>query len=344
MPERPSRFINPGHQTITWPDNNEASREHSRKGEYFGPFQPRRQAVHRTINALARAFLIPLMLGCGLRELHAAVPAAQLKRCAGVRHRRDRPADYAEPRCARRVVLAAAAARVARTSLPPRWRGGTCSISMRAAAYRWTSSPRFPRIQAHSGIQSAQRHGGTTCYAVHKQGALFCSRCSSPHRPEWGKPRLLPKADRSCRIGRARVVPAPFYDDKAVCPRCASSRRNPRQGRLEREGKKKKREKGRGTGATHPARCIGASERKDLVEPCDSPMRARRRSQFAETSSQQRLADRAGRTILASTCHGDRGLRQQPISQGRTRRRHDVCTLPEGFRKNQYRKFKSGCT
>ncbi len=61
----------------------------NRPGDYFGPFASV-WAVNRTITALGARLPDPLMLGCGVRKPHAAVPAASDQALLGALHRRDR--------------------------------------------------------------------------------------------------------------------------------------------------------------------------------------------------------------------------------------------------------------
>ena len=74
----------------------------SRQGSYFGPFASV-WAVNRTITALQRAFLLALMLGCVLREPHAAVPAAPDQALLGAVHAARSIRRISASWCARRM-------------------------------------------------------------------------------------------------------------------------------------------------------------------------------------------------------------------------------------------------
>jgi excinuclease ABC subunit C len=202
----------------------------------------------------------------------------------------------------------------------------------RAAIYRDRLAA-LSAIQAHQGINPRGVEEADV-FALHQEGGFSCVEVFFFRTGQnWGNRAYFPRADRS--LGPEDVLGAfiaQFYDDKP-CPRCIFVSHDVTDRALIAEALSVK--SGRRVEVVMPQR----GEKKDLVEHALANAREALGRKLAETSSQQRL-------LAALT--GTFGLSQPPRRievydnshiQGSNAVGAMIVAGPEGFQKNQYRKF-----
>ena len=188
-------------------------------------------------------------------------------------------------------------------------------------------------MQAHQGINPRGVEEADV-FAVHQEGGFSCVEVFFFRTGQnWGNRAYFPRADRSLSAGHVLgAFLAQFYDDKP-CPRLILISHDVEDRALIAEALSIK--SGHKVEIAVPQR----GEKKDLVEHALANAREALGRKLAETSSQQRLL--AG---LAETFDLPRPPRRIEVFdnshiQGTNAVGAMIVAGPEGFRKNQYRKF-----
>ena len=303
----------------------------SRKGRYFGPFASA-GAVGRTINALQRAFLLRTCSDSVYDSRTRPCLLYQIKRCSGPCTGEVSEADYAELVDEATAFLSGRSSDV-KTMLSHSMQSASSDLDFeRAAVYRDRLAA-LSHVQGHQGI-NPEGIEEADVFAIHQEGGLtsiqvFFFRTGQ----NWGNRAYFPKADPS--LEPEAVLAAflgQFYDDTPA-PRLillpvriedeallaeALSLRAERKVRIE-----------------VPSR--GA--KRDLVDHAASNAKEALGRRLAETSTQARLLDGLQQTF---------GLQRPPRRVEVYDNSHIMGTAavgamivagPEGFAKNQYRKF-----
>ena len=303
----------------------------NRKGQYYGPFASA-QAVHRTITALERAFLIRSCSDSVYESRTRPCLLHQIKRCSGPCTGEIALADYAELAREANAFLAGRSGAVRDELAGEMTKAAEALDFERAAAYRDRLSA-LAAIQAHQGINprsvteadvfAAYQQGGFTCIEV------FFFRTGQ----NWGNRAYFPKADRSLGAGEVLgAFLAQFYDDKP-CPRCVFISVDIPDRELLAEALTTK--SGHRVDVTVPVR----GEKKALVEHALANAKGALGRKLAETSSQQRLLAGLAQTFGLPRVPRRIEVYDNSHIQGSNAVGAMVVAGPEGFRKNQYRKF-----
>ena len=304
---------------------------HARKGDYFGPFASA-QAVHRTINALERAFLIRSCSNAVYESRTRPCLLHQIKRCSGPCTGEIALPDYAELVREARGFLAGRSGAV-RDELATAMEQAAETLDFeRAAAYRDRLAA-LSAIQAHQGINPRSLEEADV-FAVHQQGGFSCVEVFFFRTGQnWGNRAYFPRADRS--LAGSEVLGsflAQFYDDKP-CPRCVLiSEAVPDQDLLAAALTTKS---GHKVDVSVPKR----GERKDLVDHALANAREALGRKLAETSSQQRLLTALSERFTLARPPRRIEVYDNSHIQGSNAVGAMIVAGPEGFRKNQYRKF-----
>jgi len=303
----------------------------SRPGDYYGPFASA-QAVHRTLTALERAFLIRSCSDTVFESRTRPCLLYQIKRCsAPCTGEIDRDA-YAALVDEAKAFLAGRSQAVRRELAREMERASDALDFERAAAYR-------DRLAALSAIQARQGVNPRTLtdadvFAAYQQGGYTCIQVFFFRTGQnWGNRAYFPKADRS--LSAAEVLGsflAQFYDDKP-CPRCVLVSEDVPDRALLAEALTTK--SGHRVEVVVPMR----GEKKELIDHALVNAREALGRKLAETSSQHRLlaavADAFGLTRAPRRIE----VYDNSHIQGTNAVGAMVVAGPEGFRKNQYRKF-----
>ena len=304
----------------------------NRKGDYFGPFASA-GAVNRTINMLERAFLLRSCSDPRVREPHAPLPAAPDQALLGALHRRDRPGGLRRAgRGGDRASSRARARTRARCTSASMQEAAASQDYEQAAKYRnrlWalahvTADQNInPEGIEEADVFAAYQEGGQTCVQV------FFFRAGQ----NWGNRAYFPRADKS--LGPEEVLEsfiAQFYDDKPV-PRCIFlSHELPMQALLA------------------EALSTKAERKVEDARAAAGYQDNHRRARHAECARSlgRRLAETSSQRILLEGLKERFGLARVPRRievydnshiQGASAVGAMIVAGPEGFVKNQYRKF-----
>jgi excinuclease ABC subunit C len=303
----------------------------ARKGDYYGPFASV-WAVNRTITALERAFLIRSCADAVYESRTRPCLLHQIKRCSAPCTGEISHGDYAALVGEARAFLSGRSQAV-REQLGAEMDQAAIALDFERAAVLRDRLAALSAIQSQQGINlrgvdeadvfAAHQDGGFTCIEV------FFFRAGQ----NWGNRAYFPRADRS--LGAAEVLGeflAQFYDDKP-CPRCIFLSHDIAERELLAEALAIK--EGHKVEISVPRR----GERKLVLDQAVANAREALGRKLADTASQQRLlAGLAGVFGLAKPPQRVEVYDNSHI-QGTNAVGAMIVAGPEGFRKNQYRKF-----
>nr|WP_062234590.1 excinuclease ABC subunit UvrC [Aureimonas sp. N4] len=303
----------------------------SRKGSYFGPFASG-GAVGRTVASLQRAFLLRTCTDSVYETRTRPCLLYQIKRCSGPCTREVSLEDYASLVLDAKGFLSGRSNQVKQAIAGAMQEAAEDLDFERAAVFRDRLSA-LAHIQGHQGINP---HGveEADVFAIHQEGGLTCIQVFFFRTGQnWGNRAYFPKADSTLEPGEVLgAFLSQFYDDKPP----ASLVLLPvevEDGPVLAEALATK--AGRRVQIAVPRR----GEKKDLVDHATANAREALGRRLAETSSQARLLAGLKETF---------GLEQVPRRIEVFDNSHIMGTNavgamivagPQGFAKNQYRKF-----
>ncbi len=303
----------------------------SRPGNYYGPFASV-WAVNRTITALQRAFLLRSCSDGFFESRTRPCLLHQIKRCSAPCTQEIDFAAYGELVREANAFLSGKSHAVKEELAAEMEKASAALDFERAAVYR-------DRLAALSAVQSTQGINPRSVeeadvFAIHQDGGFSCIEVFFFRTGQnWGNRAYFPKADRT--LGPGEVLGAflaQFYDDKP-CPRCILLSHDVPERALLAEALSAK--TGRKVEVSVPQR----GERMELVTHALVNAREALGRKLADTSSQQKLL------AALAECFGlPRAPRRIEVYdnshiQGTNAVGAMIVAGPEGFRKNQYRKF-----
>ena len=303
----------------------------TRPGQYYGPFA-NAGAVNRTVNALQRAFLLRSCSDSFFESRTRPCLLHQIKRCAAPCTQEIDFAGYAELVREANAFLSGRS-RSVQKELSAEMETASHALDFERAAIYRDRLAALSAIQSHQGINPRNVEEADV-FAVHQDGGysvveVFFFRTGQ----NWGNRAYFPKADRS--LGGAEVLGAfmaQFYDDKPA-PRLILTSEDFEERDLLAEALSAK--SGHRIEISVPQR----GERKELVMHALANGREALARKLADTASQQRLFKALTETF---------GLPREPRRievydnshiSGTNAVGSMIVAGPEGFRKNQYRKF-----
>ena len=303
----------------------------SRKGDFFGPFASA-GAVGRTINSLQRAFLLRTCTDSVFETRSRPCLLYQIKRCSGPCTHEIDEAGYAELVSEARDFLSGRSNNI-KAQISAAMQEASDDLDFERAAIYRDRLAALSHVQAHQGI-NPQSVEEADLFAIHCEGGQFCIQVFFFRTGQnWGNRAYFPKADPA--LEPAEVLSAflaQFYDDKP-CPRLILLSEAVEEAELLSEALS--------TRANHrvainvPQR----GEKKDLVDHAMQNAREALGRRLAETSSQARLLDGLAKTFgLARTPRRIEVYDNSHI-MGTNAVGAMIVAGPEGFQKNQYRKF-----
>src|SRR5215472_14862591 len=303
----------------------------TRQGRYYGPFASA-GAVNRTINALERAFLLRSCSDSYFEARTRPCLLYQIKRCSAPCTREIDFAGYSELVKEANEFLSGRSQSV-QTQLADEMDNASTTLDFeRAAIYRDRLSA-LSAIQSHQGINPRSIEEADV-FAVHQAGGYSCVEVFFFRTGQnWGNRAYFPKADRA--IASDEVLSAflaQFYDDKPP-PRLILVSHEFGERALLAEALSAK--SGRKVEVSKPNR----GERKELVQHALANARGALARKLADTSSQQKLL--GAMTEVFSLPRKPRRIEVYDNSHisGSNAVGAMIVAGPEGFRKNQYRKF-----
>src|SRR5450631_2185084 len=303
----------------------------TRKGQYYGPFA-NAGAVNRTINALERAFLLRSCSDSYFEARTRPCLLHQIKRCSAPCTQEIDFAGYSELVREANEFLSGRSQSVQKELSVEMDKASTAMDFERAAIYRdrlgalsaITSQPGMnPRTLEEADVFAVHQAGGYTCVEV------FFFRTGQ----NWGNRAYFPKADRV--LGAPEVLSAflaQFYDDKPPPRLVLVSHAFEERALL---AKALTTKSGRKVEVSVPQR----GERKELVQHALTNAREALARKLADTSSQQKLLNALTETFALPRKPRRIEVYDNSHIGGSNAVGAMVVAGPEGFRKNQYRKF-----
>ncbi len=303
----------------------------ARPGRYFGPFASV-WAVNRTITALQRAFLLRSCSDGFFESRTRPCLLHQIKRCSAPCTREIDFGGYSELVREATGFLSGKSQTVKRELAGEMEKASNELDFERAAIYR-------DRLAALSAVQSTQGINPRSVeeadvFAIHQDGGFSCIEVFFFRTGQnWGNRAYFPKADRALPPGEVLgAFLAQFYDDKPAPSAILLSHEIPERALLSDALTAKS---GRRVEVSVPMR----GEKKELVAHALTNAREALGRKLADTSSQQRLM--AGLAQAFGLPRPPRRIEVYDNShiQGSNAVGAMIVVGPEGFRKNQYRKF-----
>ena len=303
----------------------------SRKGDYFGPFASA-GAVGRTINALQRAFLLRSCTDTMFESRTRPCLLYQIKRCSGPCTGEITPADYAELVNEAKDFLSGRSQKV-KGEISAAMQEASAALDFERAAVHRDRLAALSHVQSHQGI-NPQSVEEADVFAIHQDGGQSCVEVFFFRTGQnWGNRAYFPKADRA--LAAAEVLNsfiAQFYDDKP-CPRLILLSHAVEDQELLAEALATR--AGRKVAISVPSR----GEKKDLVGHALQNAREALGRRLAETSTQAILLQGLAKTFGLETAPRRIEVYDNSHIMGTNAVGAMIVAGPEGFAKNQYRKF-----
>ena len=303
----------------------------SRKGDYFGPFASA-QAVGRTINSLQRAFLLRSCTDSFFENRTRPCLLYQIKRCAGPCTGEISHGAYAELVEEAKGFLSGRSQKV-KTEMSSAMQEAAEALDFERAAIFRDRLAALSHVQSHQGINT-QVVEEADVFAIHQEGGQVCIQVFFFRTGQnWGNRAYFPKADPALEASAVLgSFLAQFYDDKPTPRMILLSHAVDEQDLL---AEALSARAGRKVAVSVPQR----GEKRDLADHALQNAREALGRRLAETSTQARLLAGFAETF---------GLDKPPVRIEVYDNSHIMGTNavgamivagPEGFVKNQYRKF-----
>ncbi|UXS00721.1 excinuclease ABC subunit UvrC [Agrobacterium tumefaciens] len=303
----------------------------ARKGDYFGPFASA-GAVGRTINSLQRAFLIRTCTDSVFETRTRPCLLYQIKRCSGPCTHEISDAGYDELVQEAKDFLSGKSQSV-KTAIARQMNEAAEDLDFeRAAVYRDRLAA-LSHVQSHQGINPAGIEEADV-FAIHHEGGISCIQVFFFRTGQnWGNRAYFPKADPS--LSSAEILNAflaQFYDDKPVPRQILLSETVEEQELLA---------AALGEKAGHKVTIVvpQRGEKKDITDHVLANAREAHGRKLAETSSQTRLLKGFAETFGLPYVPRRIEIYDNSHIMGTNAVGGMVVAGPEGFVKNQYRKF-----
>ena len=303
----------------------------TRPGRYFGPFASA-GAVNRTITALQRAFLIRSCTDSFFESRTRPCLLHQIRRCAGPCTREIDFGGYSTLVREASDFLSGKSHAVKQELAGEMEKAAGELEFERAALYR-------DRLAALSAIQSQQGINPRTVeeadvFAIHQEGGFSCVEVFFFRTGQnWGNRAYFPRAEKTFTPEEVLgSFLAQFYDDKPP-PRNILLSHEIEESELLANALSIK--AGRKVEVTAPKR----GEKKELVTHALTNAREALGRKLADTATQSRLLDAMAATL--SLPHSPKRIEVYDNShiQGTNAVGAMIVAGPDGFVKNQYRKF-----
>ena len=303
----------------------------TRAGHYYGPFA-NAGAVNRTINALQRAFLLRSCSDSFFEARTRPCLLHQIKRCSAPCTQEIDFAGYGELVREANEFLSGRS-RLVQKELATEMDTASAALDFERAAIYRDRLAALSAITSHQGINPRTLEEADV-FAVHQAGGYTCVEVFFFRTGQnWGNRAYFPKADRALAAGEVlSAFLAQFYDDKPP-PRLALVSHEFEERALLAAALTTK--SGRKVEVSVPQR----GERKELVQHALANAREALARKLADTSSQQKLLKALTETFALPRAPRRIEVYDNSHIGGTNAVGAMVVAGPEGFRKNQYRKF-----
>jgi excinuclease ABC subunit C len=303
----------------------------TRRGHYYGPFASV-WAVNRTINALQRAFLLRSCSDPFFESRTRPCLLYQIKRCSAPCTKEIDFPDYSALVREANDFLSGRSKKVKDQLADEMEKASGVLDFERAGIYRDRLAA-LSAIQSHQGVNPRGVEEADV-FAVYQQGGFSCVEVFFFRTGQnWGNRAYFPKADRS--LSGEEVLSAflaQFYDDRPpprliLVSHAIADRQLLAEALCTKVGHKIE--------IVLPLR----GEKKDLVEHALANAREALGRKLAETSSQEKLLRQLSDTFVLPKVPRRIEVYDNSHIQGSNAVGAMIVAGPEGFRKNQYRKF-----
>jgi excinuclease ABC subunit C len=303
----------------------------TRAGHYYGPFASA-GAVNRTVNALQRAFLLRSCSDSFFEARTRPCLLYQIKRCAAPCTQEIDFAGYSELVREASDFLSGRSRAVQKEMAAEMDTASNALDFERAAVYRDRLAA-LSAITSHQGINPRTLEEADV-FAVHQAGGYTCVEVFFFRTGQnWGNRAYFPKADRALAAGEVlSALLAQFYDDKPPPKLVLASHDFEERALLAAALTAKS---GRKVEVSVPQR----GERRELVQHALANAREALARKLADTSSQQKLLKALAETFALPRQPRRIEVYDNSHIAGTNAVGAMVVAGPEGFRKNQYRKF-----
>ncbi len=301
------------------------------KGSYFGPFASA-GAVDRTINALQRAFLVRTCSDSFYENRTRPCLLHQIRRCSAPCTGEISHVEYARLVQETRDFLSGKSGRV-RGELSAAMQAAAAALDFERAALYRDRLAALSQIQSHQGVNTRAVEEADI-FALHREGGQSCIEVFFFRTGQnWGNRPHFPRADPSTPSGEILAsFLSQFYDDKP-CPRLILLSEEPEERELLEEALSS------GAGRRVEIAVPRRGEKRKLVEHALQNARETLGRRLAETSSQARLLAALGETFGLARPPRRVEVYDNSHIMGTNAVGAMIVAGPEGFVRNQYRKF-----
>ncbi|SNY91514.1 Excinuclease ABC subunit C [Cohaesibacter sp. ES.047] len=302
-----------------------------RKGKYYGPFASA-GAVNNTINALQKAFLLRTCTDSVYESRTRPCLLHQIKRCAAPCTGEISTEGYSHLVREAHQFLTGKSQTV-RKEMSEHMQKASEDLDFETAAIYRDRLAALSHIQSHQGI-NPQNTEEADVFACYQDGGQTCIQVFFFRTGQnWGNRAYFPKADKTQTEEEVLgAFLAQFYDNKP-CPRLVLLSHKVEEQDLVAEALTSKSE--HKVTVSHPMR----GEKKDLVDHAHANAREALGRRLAETSSQTRLLEGVAEVFGLPSAPGRVEVYDNSHIQGTNAVGGMIVAGPEGFMKNQYRKF-----
>ena len=303
----------------------------SREADYFGPFASA-GAVGRTINALQRAFLLRTCSDSVFDSRTRPCLLYQIKRCSAPCTGEISAERYGELVDEAKAFLSGKSQAV-KEHMADAMQAAAADLDFeRAAIYRDRLSA-LSHVQTHQGI-NAQSTEEADIFAIHQDGGQTCIEVFFFRTGQnWGNRAYFPKADPAMEAPEVLgAFLAQFYDDKPA-PRLLLLSHEIEERELLAEALSTR------TGFKVAVSVPQRGEKKDLVDHALQNAREALGRRLAESSTQARLLTGLSETFGLATVPRRIEVYDNSHIMGTNAVGGMIVAGPDGFVKNQYRKF-----
>src|SRR5690242_4026314 len=303
----------------------------TRPGHYYGPFASA-GAVNRTINALERAFLLRSCSDSYFEARTRPCLLYQIKRCSAPCTKEIDFPDYEGLVREANEFLSGRSKKI-KDQLADEMEKASGALDFERAAIYRDRLAALSAIQSHQGVNPRGVEEADV-FAVYQEGGFYCVEVFFFRTGQnWGNRAYFPKADRSLSAEEVlSAFLAQFYDDRhpprlILVSHAIADRALLAEALCTKVGHKIE--------IVLPQR----GEKKDLVEHALANAREALGRKLAETSSQEKLLRQLADTFVLPKVPRRIEVFDNSHIQGSNAVGAMIVAGPEGFRKNQYRKF-----
>ncbi len=311
----------------------------NRKGDYFGPFASA-TAVGRTINSLQRAFLLRTCTDSVYESRTRPCLLYQIKRCSAPCTGEISIEGYGALVDDAKAFLSGKSKAVQET-ISQSMSEAAEELDFERAAVLRDRLAALAHVQGHQGINLASIEEADV-FAIHHDGGLTCIQVFFFRTGQnWGNRAYFPKADVSLASSEVlNAFLAQFYDDKPVPRQILLSETVEEMELLsealtQKAGHRVHIKAGHRVHINVPQR----GEKKDVVDHVLANAREAHGRKLAETSSQARLLKGLAETFELPYVPTRIEVYDNSHIMGTNAVGGMIVAGPEGFAKNQYRKF-----